>query len=178
MLVISLLIKLDSRGPLFYRGARVGKNGVIFRPYKFRTMVNGAEMLGGSTTADGDCRITGVGKFLRKYKIDELPQLINILKGEMSFVGPRPELEEHVKLYTEEQKVILTVLPGLTDYSSMKFASLDKEVGKNNADEFFAKHIRPEKNRLRVLYARNHSFFGDLGIIFKTILIIFKKIKE
>jgi len=178
LLIIAIIIKLDSGGPVFYRGVRVGKRGKLFRPYKFRTMVDGAEKLGGSTTADDDPRITKVGKFLRKYKIDELPQLINILKGEMSFVGPRPELEEHTRLYNEEEKIILNVLPGLTDYSSMKFISLHKVVGKNNADESFAKYIRPEKNRLRVLYTKNHSFLGDCKIIIQTILAIFKKIKK
>lgn len=177
-LVIALIVKLDSKGSIFYRGVRVGKNGKRFRPYKFRTMVDGAEKLGGSTTADDDSRITGVGKFLRKYKIDEFPQLINILKGEMSFVGPRPELEEHTRLYNEEEKVILSVLPGLTDYACVKFISLHKAVGKNDADEMYIKHIRPVKNRLRVIYAKNHSFVGDFKIIIQTILVILKKIKK
>jgi len=174
-LIVGLVIKLGSRGPVFYRGVRVGKQGKLFRPYKFRTMVDGAEKLGGSTTAEDDPRITKVGRFLRKYKIDEFPQLINVLKGEMSFVGPRPELEEHVRCYNEEEKVILSVKPGMTDYSCIKFISLDKVVGKENADEVYIKKVRSEKNRLRVKYAKNHSFLEDLKIIIKSLFVIFKK---
>lgn len=177
-LIIAIIIKLDSPGPVFYRGVRIGKHWKPFRPYKFRTMVDNAENLGGSTTAENDNRITKTGKFLRKYKIDEIPQLINILKGEMSFVGPRPELEEHVRCYNKEEKSILSVLPGLTDYASLKFISLDKRVGGKDADEIYIKNIRAEKNRLRVMYVKKHSLFEDFRIIIKTLLTILKKIKE
>ncbi len=166
---------MDSKGPVFYQGIRVGKQGKLFRPYKFRTMIEGAEKLGGSTTAESDPRITKVGRFLRKYKIDEFPQLINVLKGEMSFVGPRPELEEHVRCYNEEEKIILTVKPGMTDYACIRFISLDKVVGKKDADEIYIKNVRSEKNRLRVKYAENHSFLEDLKIIIKSLFVIFKK---
>jgi len=174
-LIIAIIIKLDSKGPVFYRGVRVGQYGKLIKPYKFRTMVEGAEKLGGSTTADNDPRITKVGKFLRKYKIDELPQLIDVLKGEISFVGPRPELEEHVRCYNEEEKVILSVKPGMTDYSCIRFIGLDKVVGDENADKAYIKDVRSEKNRLRVMYAKNHSFLGDLKIIAQTLLVILKK---
>lgn len=178
LLIIVILIKLDSKGPVFYRGVRVGKNGKLFRWYKFRTMILGAERLGGSTTGYNDPRVTKIGRFLRKYKIDEFPLLINVLKGEMSIVGPRPELEEHVNCYSEEEKIILNVLPGMTDYASIKFISLDKEVGEKNADEMYIKKIRPEKNRLRAMYAKNHSFLGDLKIIIESLWAILKKIKK
>lgn len=177
-LVVVLIIKLGSKGSVFYRGVRVGRYGKLFRPYKFRTMVKGAEKLGGSTTAEQDPRITKVGKFLRKYKLDEFPQLINVLKGEMSFVGPRPELEEHTCLYNKEEKIILTVKPGMTDYSCLEFISLDKVVGEEDADKVYIQKVRSEKNRLRVKYAKNHSFLEDLKIIIKTLLTILKKIKE
>lgn len=177
-LVIALIIKLGSKGPVFYRGTRVGQYGKLIKPYKFRTMVEGAEELGSSTTAEGDPRITKVGRFLRKYKIDEFPQLINVLKGEMSFVGPRPELEEHVRCYNEEEKIILTVKPGMTDYSCIKFISLDKVVGNENVDEVYIRKVRSEKNQLRIKYAKDHSFFGDLKIIVKSLLVILKKIRE
>lgn len=174
-LIIALIIKVDSKGPVFYQGVRVGKQGKLLRPYKFRTMIEGAEKLGGSTTAENDLRITKVGRFLRKHKIDEFPQLINVLKGEMSFVGPRPELEEHVRCYNEEEKVILNVKPGMTDYACIRFISLDKVVGKKDADEIYIKKVRSEKNRLRVKYAKNHSFLEDLKIIIKSLLVILKK---
>lgn len=177
-LVVVPIIKLGSKGSVFYRGVRVGRYGKLFRPYKFRTMVKGAEKLGGSTTAEQDPRITKVGKFLRKYKLDEFPQLINVLKGEMSFVGPRPELEEHTCLYNKEEKIILTVKPGMTDYSCLEFISLDKVVGEEDADKVYIQKVRSEKNRLRVKYAKNHSFLEDLKIIIKTLLTILKKIKE
>jgi len=174
-LLVAILIKREDGGPVFYRGIRVGKNGKLFRTYKFRTMVDNAEKLGGSTTAWNDPRIIKVGRFLRKYKIDELPQLINVLKGEMSLVGPRPELEEHTRLYNQEEKIILSILPGITDHASVKFASLDKLVGEKNADQVYAKNIRPEKNRSRIMYVKNHSFWGDLKIITQTLLAILKK---
>ncbi len=113
MLIISILIKKEDRGPVLFRGIRVGRYGKLFRIYKFRAMVVNAEKLGGSSTADDDPRITNAGKYIRKYKLDELPQLINVLKGEMSFVGPRPQVPEDVALYTKEEKNILSVCPGL-----------------------------------------------------------------
>ena len=178
LLIIGLIIKLGSKGPILYQGVRVGKYGKTFKPYKFRTMVENAEELGSLTTADNDSRITKIGKFLRKYKIDEFPQLVNILKGEMSFVGPRPEIKEHVSHYNEQEKIILNVLPGLTDYASIKFIGLDKTVGEKNAHEIFIKDIRSEKNRLRIKYVEKHSFWIDIGILLQTLFVILKKIKK
>ena len=178
LLIITILIKIDSKGPIFYKGIRVGKNGKTFKQYKFRTMIKNAEKLGGSTTAFNDHRITKIGRFLRKYKLDELPQLINVLKGEMSLVGPRPELKEHTDLYNNEEKKILSVKPGMTDYASIKFASLDQLVGSKNADEVYAKKIRNKKNQLRLYYVNNRSFWKDIKIIIQTISTIFKKVKK
>jgi len=177
-IVIAIIIKITSKGPIFYKGIRTGKNGKSFKQYKFRTMVKNAENIGGSTTALNDPRITKIGKILRKYKIDELPQLFNVIKNEMSLVGPRPELKEHTDLYNNKEKKILSIKPGLTDYASIKFSSLDKVVGDKNADKVYAEKIRAQKNQLRMKYAENHSFLGDIRIIVQTILIIFKKIKE
>jgi len=119
LVLIACMIKAGDRGPVFYRGARVGLHGKPFRIFKFRTMVVNAEKIGGASTADDDPRITKVGKFIRKYKLDELPQLINVLKGEMSFVGPRPEVQHYVDMFTEEEKAILSVRPGITDWATL-----------------------------------------------------------
>lgn len=169
-LVISIIIKKESPGPVFYRGVRSGLNGKLFRIFKFRTMVTNAESIGGPSTALNDPRLTKVGAFLRKYKLDEFPQLINVLKGEMSIVGPRPQVEEYTKLYNDDEKVILSVKPGITDYASIRFINLDKILGDEKVDEKYMKEIEPEKNRLRIKYAREHNFWIDCKIIFLTML--------
>lgn len=174
-LVIAVLIKLDSKGPVFYCAERTGRYGKPFRIYKFRSMVVGADKLGGSTTAKNDLRVTRVGKFLRKYKLDELPQLVNIVKGEMSFVGPRPEMEEYTRLYTEEEKIILSVRPGMTDYAIVKFIDLGEIVGTNNADEEYREKVLLEKNRLRIKCVKEQTFWGDIKIIWKTFLRIVRQ---
>lgn len=171
-LLISLLIWIDSGNPIFYKGERVGLNGKKFNILKFRTMVQNAEKIGASSTSEEDPRLTRIGKILRKYKLDEFPQLINILKGEMSFVGPRPEVVKFVNLYTEEEKKILKVKPGITDWASLKFdneGEIIKKSGIKDYDEAYAKLIRPEKINLQLKYADNHSFWIDIEIIFKTI---------
>lgn len=175
--LVAFLIKLDSPGPVFYRGVRSGRFGKLFYIYKFRTMKPGMEKSGGDTTALCDPRITNVGRFLRKYKIDELPQLINVLKGEMSLVGPRPELPVYTKRYTAEERCILDVKPGITDFSSIEFCSLDERVGQVDADKVFEETILPRKNELRVKYVKTQSFLTDVLIIFKTFVAIFKKAK-
>lgn len=172
--IIAIIIKLSSPGPVIYRGWRTGLGGKPFRIYKFRTMVVNAEKIGGVSTALNDSRLTKIGKFLRKYKLDELPQLVNILRGEMSFVGPRPQVEEYTKLYNNEEKIILSVRPGLTDYASIKFINLDKILGDENIDEKYFKDIEPKKNRLRMKYAREHSFLIDLKIIIMTLMQMLK----
>jgi len=168
--IIGLIIKLDSPGPIFYRGWRTGLGGKPFRIFKFRTMVLDAEKIGGPSTALNDPRLTKIGKFLRKYKIDELSQLINALKGDMSIVGPRPQVEYYTKLYNDEEQIILSVRPGLTDYASIEFVNLDHILGDEAVDEKYLKEIEPEKNRLRMKYAKEHSFFIDLKIILMTLM--------
>lgn len=172
MLVITLLIKLTSPGPVFYRGVRTGRYGIPFRIFKFRTMVVNAEQVGGTSTARDDPRVTPIGRRLRRSKLDELPQLFNVLRGEMSFVGPRPEVREYTDMYTEEEQIILSVRPGITDLASIEFVNLGEFLGNDNPDEVFKTQIRPIKNRLRVQYAREHSFWGDLKLIFRTLITI------
>jgi len=174
LIVIAFLMKIDSKGAVFYRGLRVGRYGKSFKIFKFRTMVVNAEEKGGPSTALNDARLTAFGKFLRKYKLDEFPQLINILKGEMSFVGPRPQVEKYTLLYSDEEKIIFSVRPGLTDYASIRFIHLDKILGNEKVDEKYLKTIEPEKNRLRIQYVKDQSICVDFTIIVRTILQLFK----
>lgn len=167
-LLVAALIKLDSRGPVFYRGTRIGLHGHPFRIFKFRTMRPDAEEIGSTSTAHRDPRITRVGRWLRPTKLDELPQLLNVLKGEMSIVGPRPEVEEHTLAYSEEEKIILTVRPGITDYASIRFYKLNELLGSEDPNQIFIEKYRAEKNRLRVAYVQRQSLGGDLGIILRT----------
>jgi len=173
LIFFALLIKLDSRGPVFYRGKRVGRFGKLFRIYKFRTMVVDAEKLGGPSTADDDPRITKIGRFLRKFKLDELPQLMNVLKGEMSFVGPRPEVQHYVDMFTEKEKTILNVRPGITDWASLwnpdEGAIL---AGSSDSEKAYMEKIRPQKLKLQLKYVREQSFWSDLKIIFLTLKAI------
>jgi lipopolysaccharide/colanic/teichoic acid biosynthesis glycosyltransferase len=165
---VAVLIKLDSFGPIFYRGVRVGQHGRLFRIFKFRTMRPDAELVGSTSTGKNDPRVTRVGRWLRPLKLDELPQLLNVVRGEMSIVGPRPEVEEHTSAYTEEEKVILSVLPGITDYASIRFFDLNDLVGSEDPRRVFIEKYRTEKNKLRVAYVRNRSFWTDFRIIFLT----------
>jgi lipopolysaccharide/colanic/teichoic acid biosynthesis glycosyltransferase len=170
LLLTALAIKRDSKGPVFYRGLRVGRNGLPFRMLKFRTMVVAADTLGGSSTPDDDPRITRVGKFLRAHKLDELPQLWNVLRGEMSFVGPRPQVEWLVNLYTAEERIILNVPPGITDNASLRFPNEGEILrGSPDPDKDYLEKIHPEKMRLGLEYVRTRTFVGDLRIIAKTV---------
>jgi lipopolysaccharide/colanic/teichoic acid biosynthesis glycosyltransferase len=169
--LIALGIKAGSRGPVFYRGVRIGRFGRPFRIYKFRTMVPDAERRG-TATGHNDARITTAGRWLRRYKLDELPQLINVLKGEMSLVGPRPEVEEHIAVYSAEEQLILTAIPGITDLSSLRFVRLGELLGTDDPNKVFIEHYRAEKNRLRLEYVRTRSFLLDLKIIFQTLWAI------
>jgi lipopolysaccharide/colanic/teichoic acid biosynthesis glycosyltransferase len=171
--LIAVWIKLEDDGPILYRGTRVGRFGHPFQMLKFRTMVVNAEQLGGPSTADHDPRITRCGRWLRKYKLDEFPQLINVLRGEMSIVGPRPEVPFYVNQFTDEEKVILSVRPGITDYATLW--NSDEGVvlaGSADPERAYAEKIRPEKIRLQLVYVRNRSFMVDLGIIAQTMLTI------
>jgi len=174
-IVIALLVKLTSKGPVFYAQKRIGIAGKGFDLLKFRTMFVGADKKGLLTVGANDSRITKVGLFLRKYKLDELPQLINVLNGTMSFVGPRPEVEKYVKMYTEKQRVILNVRPGITDFSSIYFRN-ESDLLSQSADpeEFYIQRIMPQKIRLNKVYIHNQSVQLDIQIILKTLLHIFK----
>ena len=175
-LIIAILIKLDSEGPVFYRGERIGKDGKPFRIFKFRTMVKDAEKMGGPSTSADDPRLTKIGKFLRKYKLDELPQLINVLKGEMSLVGPRPEVKMYVDmLKPEEKEKILSVKPGMTDLASLwDFHEEEVLKGSEDPEKTYMEKIRPKKIQLQLEYVKNRSFLLDLKIIFKTLIRLIK----
>lgn len=169
----SVLIKLDSEGPVFFLQERVGRNFKPFRIYKFRSMRAGTKEKGTLITVRGDERITRVGRILRKYKIDELPQLINVLKGEMSLVGPRPEVRQYVQLFRAEYRKLLRMRPGITDPASIKFSE-EENVLATAADweEDYIKRILPEKLHISLRYMEKHSFITDLKLIFRTVFRI------
>lgn len=168
LVVIALLVCLDSPGGVFYRGLRTGKDGRPFAIFKFRTMVRGADQIGGGSTARDDPRVTPVGRVLRKYKLDELPQLINVLQGDMSLVGPRPELPQYTQLYEGNERLILSVRPGITDYASVEFFQLSEVLGSVDADRVYEERVRPTKNALRVKYVREQSLSSDFLILLRT----------
>ncbi len=171
--LLSILIKRESPGLVFYRGLRAGRHGNPFRICKFRTMVMNADKIGGPSSSADDPRITRVGQFLRRYKLDELPQLVNVLKGEMSLVGPRPEVLQEVLSYTQEEKRLLEVRPGITDWASIRFRN-EGEILRGSADPHAAylEKIRPEKIRLGLEYVENRSFLTDCRIIAITLKAI------
>ena len=174
-LIISVAIAADSGFPVFYRAQRGGYKNQPFKIYKFRTMVQNADQIGGGTTALNDARITRVGAFLRKTKLDEIANLINIIRGEMSFIGPRPELLRYTNLYCGNENYIFEVRPGINDFSSDLFINLDEIVGSENADEMYEKYVLKNKNALRVKYAAEVSFPTDVHIFFKTVIDVLKK---
>lgn len=170
MLALALAVRFGSPGPVLYRGVRVGKNGAPFHMLKFRTMVVDAEKQGGSSTAEDDPRVTRVGAFLRRYKLDELPQLINVFRGDMSLVGPRPQVHWAVELYSPEERILLSVRPGITDYASLRFSN-EAEIlkGAANPDQAYLELIAPEKIRLGLEYVRTRTFLLDLKLILLTL---------
>ena len=174
-LILAVWIKFDSQGSIFFRQIRVGKDGKDFRIYKFRTMIVSAEKMGIITIGERDPRITNSGYFLRKYKLDELPQLINVLKGEMSFVGPRPEVRKYVEMYNQEQLKILTVKPGITDYASIEYINEDEILGKSSDPEkTYIEEIMPQKIKYNMKYINNKTVIEYFKIIFLTIIKIIK----
>ena len=174
-LILAVWIKFDSQGSIFFRQIRVGKDGKGFRIYKFRTMIVNAEKMGIITIGERDPRITNSGYFLRKYKLDELPQLINVLKGEMSFVGPRPEVRKYVEMYNQEQLKILTVKPGITDYASIEYINEDEILGKSfNPEKTYIEEIMPQKIKYNMKYINNKTVIEYFKIIFLTIIKIIK----
>ncbi|MDU6115958.1 MAG: sugar transferase [Paeniclostridium sordellii] len=172
-ILIAICIKLDSKGPVFFKQVRVGKNKKLFKIYKFRTMITDAEKLGKQITIGNDSRITRVGNFIRKSKLDELPQLINVLNGEMSLVGPRPEVPKYVEMYDEYQKQILLVQPGITDYASIEFRNENDTLGKSSDPEkTYIQEIMPVKIDLNMKYINDISLIKDIKIIINTIRAI------
>lgn len=173
ILIVAAIIKFNDFGPVFYMAPRVGKNGKLFKMFKFRTMVVNADKIGASSTTANDKRITGIGKFLRKYKLDELSQLINVLIGEMSIVGPRPEVKYFTDMFNEEEKLILSVRPGITDWASVWNSDEGKILeGAEDPDKAYMELIWPEKKRLQLKYVREQSFINDITIIFLTLKAI------
>ena len=167
-LVVAAAVRLDSKGPAFYKSVRIGQYGKPFAMRKFRTMRVNSEGQG-ITTGQDDPRVTNVGRFLRRHKIDELPQLFNVLIGNMSLVGPRPDFEEHTSAYSGEEKLILTVRPGITDYASLHFYQLDELVGSQDPHRVYVERFRSEKNQLRLAYVKNQSLGEDFRILFRTL---------
>jgi lipopolysaccharide/colanic/teichoic acid biosynthesis glycosyltransferase len=168
--IVAFLIVIEGGFHVFFTQTRIGKNKVPFQLLKFRTMVKDADKLGKITIGKRDPRVTKVGHFLRSYKLDELPQLLNILKGEMSVVGPRPEVEEYVNLYTEEQNKVFLAKPGLTDYASLKYINESEVLAKSSdPNKTYIEEVMPAKLQLNLKYIEEQGLLTDLKIIFKTI---------
>ena len=168
--VAAVAIVLDSKGGVFFLQTRVGKGNKDFKLFKLRTMGVNAERMGQLTIGGNDSRITRVGQFLRRYKLDELPQLLNVLLGDMSLVGPRPEVRRYVDLYTTEQQQVLSIKPGLTDYASIKYADESELLAKaENPEQFYIETVMPDKLAINLKYIKSRSLAMDMGILFKTI---------
>ena len=174
-LLIVICIAVDSRGNVIYKQKRVGRNNVDFQLYKFRTMCADADKGSQITVSDHDSRITKTGAFLRKYKIDEFPQFLNILKGEMSIVGPRPEVRKYVEMYTPEQMRVLSVRPGLTDYASIRYVNENALLAaSDNPEETYIHEIMPDKLNLNLKYVDEQSLWVDMKIMWQTLLAILR----
>jgi lipopolysaccharide/colanic/teichoic acid biosynthesis glycosyltransferase len=174
MLLVAVLIKLDSSGPIFFRQERIGRGFQPFQILKFRTMIDNAQTKGRLITSAQDPRITRVGRILRQTKIDELPQLINVLKGEMSLVGPRPEVRRYVEAFQKDYEEILQVRPGLTDLASLKYRNEEALLGNSdNPETEYVMRVLPDKIRLAKDYLQHSSFFFDLKLILKTLFKLF-----
>ena len=169
LLVVAVIIKVDSRGPVFYRGKRAAKGEGVFYIFKYRSMVVDAENKGGPSTAIDDPRFTKVGRFMRRFKIDEFPQLINVLRGEMSLVGPRPQVTFYTDQYSGDEKLILTIKPGITDIASIYFIDMDSTLGSGDVDKKYQIEIEPIKNKLRIKYVREMTFILDIRILIATL---------
>lgn len=174
-IIVSFLIVIDSKGGVLYKQERVGFNGSVFKVFKFRTMKPNSFSKGALTVGSRDPRITSIGYYLRKYKLDELPQLFNVLFGDMSFVGPRPEVKKYTDLYNEEQKKVLSVRPGITDYASIKFRNENDLLSESDDPErLYIDEIMPEKLALNMKYINDNNIFKDIKIIFDTFYTIIK----
>ena len=174
-MLLSLLIALDSQGGIFYKQVRIGKNMRPFKLFKFRTMYANSDKKGLLTVGDNDNRITRVGYYLRKYKLDELPQLINVLIGEMSFVGPRPEVEKYVKLYNNEQQKVLSVKPGITDWASIRYVNESELLARSSEPEkTYINEIMPAKLAINLEYVKQNNLLIDIKIILHTFRAILR----
>jgi len=172
-LFISILIIIDSKGGVFYKQVRVGKGGIDFKLFKFRSMRTDSDKKGLLTVGGRDSRITRMGYYIRKYKIDELPQLINVFLGDMSLVGPRPEVRRYTDLYNDEQKKVLNVKPGITDYASIEYSNENELLGKaDDPERVYIDEIMPAKLELNLRYIQEQGLLTDVKIIIKTILKI------
>ncbi|MEW6587295.1 MAG: sugar transferase [Nitrospirota bacterium] len=170
-IIAAILIKLDSPGPVLFTQERIGKDFIPFKIYKFRTMKQGSEQDGPKITIQGDNRITRTGRVLRKYKIDELPQLLNVLKGDMSFVGPRPEIREYVTLFKTAYEKLLSIRPGITDPASIFYSNEEIVLTRSDSwEEDYRKRVLPEKIRLSMEYVDNNNLMTDVKLIIRTIL--------
>lgn len=173
LVIVAIWIKLDSPGPVFYRQVRVGRGNKDFRIFKFRSMYTDADKRGLITIGDRDPRVTNAGFWIRKFKLDELPQLINVLIGDMSFVGPRPEVRRYVDLYSEEQLHVLDVRPGITDEASIKYRNENEILAQqSNPDQYYIDVIMQDKLRINLEYVKHHSLSGDILFIIKTFITI------
>jgi len=173
-LVLAILILVESKGGVFFKQVRIGKNGTPFYLFKFRSMFIDAESMGKITIGSRDPRITRVGFYIRRYKLDEFPQFINVIRGEMSIVGPRPEVKEYVDLYSEEQRKILAVKPGITDYASLTYFHENEILAKSeNPQQTYIQEVMPEKIRLNEKYLANPTLLQDISIIRKTVVKMF-----
>jgi lipopolysaccharide/colanic/teichoic acid biosynthesis glycosyltransferase len=169
LFIISVIILIESKGGIFYLQERIGKNGIPFKLFKFRSMAAGSDSKGLLTVGMNDARITKSGQFIRKYKMDELPQLINVLKGEMSLVGPRPEVKKYVDLYTETQRKVLSVKPGMTDLASIEFSNENELLEKqSNPEEYYIQEIMPKKIDLNMMFIENPNLINYFKLILKT----------
>ena len=174
-IIVSIAIKIESKGPVIFKQERVGLNGKHFKIWKFRSMVVNAESKGLQITSKEDCRVTKVGKIIRKLKIDELAQLFNVLFGQMSFVGPRPEVPKYVEMYTEEQRKVLSVKPGITDLASIEYCDENNLLDSSeDPEKTYIEEIMPKKLALNIEYIEKAGFFYDIGLIFKTFARILK----
>lgn len=177
LFLITILIKISSSGPVFYKQVRVGKNNKDFKIFKFRTMHLNADKKGLLTVGGRDPRVTSIGYYLRKFKLDELPQLINVFKGDMSFVGPRPEVRQFVNLYSEIQMKVLNVKPGITDLASIEFRNENEILSKEeDPNQYYIDYIMPKKLEINLKYINQRNLLKDFVVIIKTIKVIFNSV--
>ncbi len=174
--LIGLIIKIEDGGPVFYIQERIGHRGKSFRMIKFRTMIRDADKIGSAITIGNDSRITRVGRCLRRFKLDEFPQLFNVLKGEMSFVGPRPEVPKYVMLYNDTEREVINLVPGITDPASIIYRNENEILGKfGDPEKYYVEKIVPDKIRINLEYAKKANVLSDIFVILQTIGLLFKK---